>query len=111
MDTVGEVQGGSDQSDTGGTAYIEPYFAAFICPASAGERDTDQLLVALAGALVDTDDAYLPGAGTGSDGEPGGGAVTYGVRSGSYFPIMPTLLNSQRTYWSEHYSEYSVSAP
>ena len=35
----------------------------------------DQLPLALAGALVDTDDAHLPGAGAGSDGKPGGGAV------------------------------------
>ena len=35
--------------------------------------------VTLAGALVDSDDAYLPGAGAGPDGESGDGAVMLGL--------------------------------
>ena len=41
----------------------------------ADERHPHQLPVALAGALFDSDDADIPGACAGSDGEPGDGAV------------------------------------
>ena len=37
-------------------------------PAPADERNTDQLPITLAGALVDSDDTHLPGACAGSDG-------------------------------------------
>ena len=42
---------------------------------SAGEQNTHQLPDALARELVDSDDANLPGACAGPDGEPGDGAV------------------------------------
>ena len=43
---------------------------------SVDERHSDQLFVALAGALVDTDDTHLFGACAGSNGEPGGCALS-----------------------------------
>ena len=41
----------------------------------ASARTTDQLRVSLAGSRLNPPDAYLPGAGAGSDREPGVGAV------------------------------------
>ena len=41
----------------------------------ADERDSHQLSVALVGALVDPDNAHLPGPCAGPDGEFGGGAL------------------------------------
>ena len=43
--------------------------------APADERHPDQLLVALAGALVDSDDSHIPGASAGSDRWPDDGNV------------------------------------
>ena len=46
-------------------------------PPPADERNPYQLPVTLAGALVDSDDAYIPGACAGPDGELGDGAVNH----------------------------------
>ena len=54
----------------------DPHAATQLCPTPADARHPDQLPVPLAGALVDPDDAGLPGTGAGSDREPGVGAVT-----------------------------------
>ena len=53
--------------DSGGATYIESHVAAFIRPALAGERDTDQRLIEMAGTLVETEHTDLPTAYT----EPG----------------------------------------
>lgn len=83
MDTVREGKGGRGRSDTGRPAYFESYLETFIRQAPAGERDTDQLSLTLAGALLDTDDTYLLGSRAGSNGESGSGAVTFPVSSGN----------------------------
>ena len=75
MDTGGEGEGGRGRSYTGGTAYFESYAATFIRQAPSDERNTDQLPVEVAGALVDTDDSDLPRVGARSDWEFGGGSV------------------------------------
>ena len=66
---LGYGEGGGGWCYTCGAAHIESYVEAFVCPASAGEWDTDQLSVALAWTFVDTDDADLSGACAGSNGE------------------------------------------
>ena len=43
----------------------------------ADEWNTHQLPESLAGTLVDSDEANLPGACAGPDGEPGDGVVSY----------------------------------
>ncbi len=47
--------------DTVWTAQFEPHTAVQLRPAPADERDTGKLPLALAGTLVDTDDAVLSG--------------------------------------------------
>ena len=78
MDTGGYGEGSGSGGYTSGSANIESYLAVFICPTLAGERDTDQLPGSLAGALVDTDDADLPGTCAEPDWESGGGALAIG---------------------------------
>ena len=58
-----------------GEASRHTHAAPQLCSALTNERHPNKLPVALAGALVDPDDAYLPGACAGPDGESGGGAV------------------------------------
>ena len=63
------IKAEESRSNTGGAAHFESYLETFVCPAPAGERDTNQLPVALAGTLVDTDDADILGACAGPDWE------------------------------------------
>ena len=55
----------------------DSHASTFLCPSSSDARSPDKLSLPLAGALVDTDDADIPGAGAGSDEESGNGAVEY----------------------------------
>ena len=48
--------------DCAGETCRHSHAAAQLCPAPADERHPDQLPLTLAGALVDSDDAHLPGA-------------------------------------------------
>ena len=58
-----------------GEANQHPHAAPAPRPPPADERHPHQLPVALAGALVDSDYAHIPGACAGPDGEPGGSAL------------------------------------
>ena len=58
-----------------GEAGQHSHAASQLRPAPADERHPHQLLVTMAGALVDSDDTYLSGAGARPDGESGDGAV------------------------------------
>ena len=58
-----------------GKASRHPHAAPQLCPAPADERHSNQLLIALVRALVDTNYAHLLRARAGPDGQSGGCAV------------------------------------
>ena len=60
---------------TAGTSHIEPHAQALIRSPPADARDPGQLPQSVAGALIDPDDSHFLGAGTGSGGKLGVGAV------------------------------------
>ena len=97
VDTGGYGESSGGRRDSGGPASIEPYLAAFVCPAPSDERRPDQLSEPLAGTLLDTDDIHILGASAGSDEESGGGAISV-MLHGSVTEVLNRSLKSEADY-------------
>ena len=69
LSAEGARESGATRSNTAGPGGDYSHVPPQLRPPPADERHPDQLLVALAGALVDSDDADLPGTCAGSDGK------------------------------------------